>query len=213
MSSVVPSVLQCLGGWLYSSTESYFQGVFFTLFFMRLFPNPRLRSLCFTAQGFSVLLYGALRWYFWFPSKYTFYFSLWASSFNMHLSIPCCEAIVYSISADNVCFSSKVWAIARFFNLLSSYYFDSRSYLWKLVFFAVNDLERSCGCFSLLAISGSYLFEFASLLLSLYACIYPCFRCFFFQCCGFYWAWFYFKRVWAISSCFSLHYSSFPSPE
>ena len=36
---------------------------------------------------------------------------------------------------------------------------------------------------------------------------------FFFQCCGFYWAWFYFKRVWAISSCFSLHYSSFPSPE
>ena len=46
------------------------------------------------------------------------------------------------------------------------------------MFFAVYDLERSCGCFSLLAISGSYLFEFASLLLSLYASI-PAFDVFF----------------------------------
>jgi hypothetical protein len=39
----------------------------------------------------------------------------------------------------------------------------------------------------------------------------------FFQYFGFYWAWFHFitsvKQVWAISSWFSLYYSSFPSPE
>jgi hypothetical protein len=196
MSSVLPSVLQYLGGW---SVTLFLNRELFSRCFLHYIhaitpniPNPSnpFPTIAFEAR---VLQFKAPRCYCMglFSDISGFLFSTLSTFHSGHLHSTCIYLypvvkLLFTVSRLTTCVLVLKCEQLQGFLIYYLHFISIPDPIFgSWCFFTVNDLERSCGCFSLLVISGSYLFEFASLFLSLYACIYPCFRCFFFQCCGF----------------------------